>query len=330
MGKDQFGRYRRGRTVRPAAGRRPPPVFAAVDLGTNNCRMLAARPTSDGFRVVDSFSRTVRLGEGLAATGRLAEQAISRAVDALAICADKIRANSAQGHRVVATEACRRAANCREFLRLTQERTGLELEPISPEEEARLTLRGCAPLLDPRFPHALIFDIGGGSTELTWVAQSPGESPRMLAYESFPMGVVNLTENYGSGAMTPQAMNALIECVDSRLVDFDANYGIHDAVGQGRVQMVGTSGTVTTLGALYLGLSRYARSRVDGLDLDFDSVEKLCCHLSGLDHDTRAEMVVMGCAILEAICRRWPAGRLRIADRGIREGVLHELIAARN
>ncbi|MCP5374381.1 MAG: Ppx/GppA family phosphatase [Hyphomicrobiales bacterium] len=302
--------------------------------------MLAARPTSDGFRVVDSFSRTVRLGEGLAATGRLAEQAIGRAVEALAVCAEKIRANCAQGHRVVATEACRRAANCREFLRLTQEQTGLTLEPISPEEEARLTLRGCAPLLDPRYPHALIFDIGGGSTELTWVAQAPGEAPRMLAYESFPMGVVNLTESYGSGAMSRQDMNRLIESVDSRLVDFDANHAIHAAVAQGKVQMVGTSGTVTTLGALYLGLGRYARSRVDGLDLDFQAVEELCCRLAALDHDTRAahpcigadraEMVIMGCAILEAICRRWPAGRLRIADRGIREGVLHELIAARD
>jgi exopolyphosphatase / guanosine-5'-triphosphate,3'-diphosphate pyrophosphatase len=315
-----------------------PAAYAAVDLGTNNCRMLVARPSGRGFRVVDSFSRIVRLGEGLASSGRLTEAAVERTVDALKVCAGKMRNHSVTRVRNVATEACRRAENCQVLLDRVEAETGLVLEPIPAMEEARLTLAGCASLLDGRWPFGLVFDIGGGSTEATWVAQSNTAPPRVLGVLSLPFGVVDLAEEYGCETVEPDQYARLVDGVDADLAAFDDEFGIAREIARGRVQMLGTSGTVTTLGALYLNLPRYDRARVDGLDMDFDGVASISATLSAMDRETRAanncigraraDLVVMGCAVLDAICRRWPVGRVRVADRGIREGVLMGLMAA--
>ena len=317
------------------------PAYAAVDLGTNNCRMLVARPTPRGFRVIDSFSRVVRLGEGLTGSGALNDDAIVRTIDALQICADKMRDKHVRQHRVVATEACRQARNTDAFVARVAEATGLEPEPISAEEEARLTMEGCAPLLDGQSPHALLFDIGGGSTELIWVRQSyaEGEPPEYVDSLSLPAGVVGLTETYGPADLNPEACHDLIAQMEASLAPFCERHGIAQEVAKGHVQMVGTSGTVTTLGALSLGLARYDRSRVDGLDIGFDRIAEISRRLADQDHldraatpcigEDRADLVLAGCAVLGAICHRWPVGKLRVADRGIREGVLMRMMAER-
>ncbi len=331
----QFGRSR----ARHGRGNRGPkaPAFAAIDLGTNNCRLLVAKPQRPGFRVVDSFSRIVRLGEGLAATGRLSEQAIRRTIKALRICAGKVRENGARRVRGVATEACRIAVNGGDFLERARHETGIELEPITAAEEARLTLAGCAPLLDPTHDHALVFDIGGGSTELIWVGLLGGGPPKALAIRSLPQGVVNLAERYGQDLMAAADYARIIDLIDAGLAPFDSDNGISGAVGRGRVQMLGTSGTVTTLGGLHLDLPRYDRSKVDGLVMEFDSIADIIARLATMDYADRlalpcigrgrADLMVAGCAILEAICRRWLVGRLRVADRGIREGLLLAMMA---
>lgn len=314
------------------SGKGRPPIFAAVDLGTNNCRMLLGEPRARGFKVVGSFSRIVRLGEGLSSNDRLCEAAIDRAVDALKVCADRMRQRGVRTARCVATEACRRAVNGPEFLVRVREETGLQLEAISPEQEAALTLMGCVSLLEPLVPHALVFDIGGGSTEISWLGREEDGAFRTHGFLSLPFGVVSFTEQYGADRVSSADYARIVETVDESLAGFDARHDIGTQIRNGRVQLLGTSGTMTTLGGLYLGLSRYDRSRVDGLDICVEAIRTLSATLASqccaerAKHpcigEGRADLVVAGCAILEAICRRWPAGALRVADRGIREGLL--------
>jgi exopolyphosphatase/guanosine-5'-triphosphate,3'-diphosphate pyrophosphatase len=324
---------------RPAGPAPRPPVYAAVDLGTHNCRLLIAEGAGElGFRVIGSFSRAVRLGEGLAANGRLARQAIDRSIEALGICASRMRTAGVRRARAIATEPCRRAENGPEFLRRVKAETGLSLESISSEEEARLTLAGCVPLLDPSHARALLIDIGGGSTEVTWIEQAPGRDPKVIGLLSLPHGVVSFAERYGGDRVGPETFEEMVGTVDAALGPFDKRHGIGDHVARGQVQLVGTSGTVTTLAAAHLGLRYYARSRVDGLDIAFEDLDAVSARFVESDWDTRArnrcigperaDLVVGGCAILQAIRRRWPVGRLKVADRGIREGLLLALVAA--
>lgn len=314
-------------------------VYAAIDLGTHNCRMLVAKPDPlRMFRVIRSFSRPVRLGEGLAASGTLGEAAIERAIGALKTCAESLREAKPRHIRSIATEPCRRAGNAAAFVRRVARETGLALESVSAADEAQLTLVGCRPLLDPRFPWVLLFDIGGGSTEVSWVEQRPGMRARMRGFRSLPYGVVSFAERYGGDRLKEDAYRAIVATIDDMLAPLEAEYGISREIAAGRVQMIGTSGTVTTMGAAYLRLNRYDRARVDGLEVSFDDIAAVSAVLAATDWATRAsnpcigpdraDLVVAGCAILEAICRRWPVGRLRIADRGIREGLLMEMMAA--
>ena len=332
------------------APRQSPPSYAALDLGTNNCRLLIARravglqPTGlsrgGGFHVIDAFSRIVRLGEGLAATGALSAAAMARTLDALRICAGKIGHRKVVLGRYVATEACRRAENCADFLAQVREAIGIELEIISTAEEARLVVAGCAPLLHPRIPYAIVFDIGGGSTEIVWVRQewARGRQPQLeiLGSVSLPFGVVTFTERFGGIEVTPASYRAMVAEAEAALAPFEKSHSIRRQVRARQVQMLGSSGTVTTLAGVHLALPRYIRALVDGSTLTFDQIELVSRHLAGLDiagraaspcvGRERADLVLSGCAILDAICATWPIGRLRVADRGIREGILFDLM----
>jgi exopolyphosphatase/guanosine-5'-triphosphate,3'-diphosphate pyrophosphatase len=327
----------------------PPGNYAAIDLGTNNCRLLIARPAGTSFRVVDAFSRIVRLGEGLAAAGALSEAAMARTLEALKVCAGKIAHRQVAAGRSVATEACRQAANCGDFLARVREATGIELEIISTAEEARLVVAGCAPLLNQRAPYAIVFDIGGGSTEIVWLRQggSRGEKPgydrfgklprpEIFGSISLPFGVVTFTERFGGTEVSPAIYRAMVAEAKAALAPFEAIHRIRRQVEARRVQMIGSSGTVTTLAGIHLALPRYIRALVDGSILTFDQIAKVSRDLAGLDlagraaspcvGRERADLVLSGCAILDAICATWPIGRLRVADRGIREGILFDLM----
>ena len=315
--------------------RRRPEACAALDLGTNNCRLLIARPARDGFRIIDAFSRVVQLGAGVDETGRLSEPAIRRTIDALKVCAGKIRKRHVRQGRYVATAACRRAENCEAFLDEVERETGLVIEIISAEEEARLTLAGCLPLLNGAAPRALVFDIGGGSTEVLWLKIN-GSRPELIDWISLPLGVVTLTERYGQGPFIPAAYRIIIDELLGHLQPFCERHDIARHVRDAGVQMLGSSGTVTTLAGLSQELPRYDRSRVDGAFLEFEAVHQLTGMLSAMSAEDRAshpcigrdraDMMAAGCAILEAICQRWPVGRLRVADRGVREGILVDLL----
>jgi exopolyphosphatase / guanosine-5'-triphosphate,3'-diphosphate pyrophosphatase len=313
------------------------PVYGVIDLGTNNCRMLMARPTVDGFRVIGSFSRIVRLGEGLTTTGHLDDGAIERTIAALGICAERMRDRATSRIRGVATQACRVALNGEAFLDRVKAETGLRLETISANEEADLTLAGCSALLDGQRPHAVVFDIGGGSTEVMWTECSKGAKTKILDMLSLPYGVVSLAEQYGGGSLTGPGYEKIAERVTNDLASFDARNGITDQVSGDNVQMLGTSGTVTTVAAFHLNLTRYERARVDGIAVDRERIAEVCQRLAAMDYDTRvdhscigpqrADLVVVGCAVLEAICRLWPVNTVRVADRGIREGLLTGMMA---
>lgn len=325
-------------------------TFAALDLGTNNCRLLVAKPSRRGFTVVDAFSRIVRLGEGLAASGALSTEAMTRAHDALKVCRIKMERNRVHRHRMVATEACRRAANAPDFLDRVRRDLGLEIEILTHEAEARLAVSGCASLIEDAAEHALIFDIGGGSSELIWLdlAARPRTWRRSLAdrleaqsiisaWTSLPIGVVTLAERFGGALVTSDSYEAMAAYVQSLIAPFEQRHGYCQRIRGRRVHMLGTSGTVTTLAGVHLGLKRYDRSRVDGTWLTVEEVRRVSRALLGLSYSERvsqpcigrerADLVLAGCAILEGLLRCWPIDRLRVADRGLREGILTTLMA---
>src|SRR6516162_10899628 len=249
------------------------PAFAALDLGTNNCRMLVAAPARDGFRVLDSFSRVVRLGEGLHRTGQLSPDAMERALSALQACAVRLERRPVRRLRAIATEACRRAANGSAFLARVKHETGLDIGVISSREEAELALESCAPLLAGWGRRALLFDIGGGSTELAWVRIDPGGRPELIGYDSLPVGVVSLAERFGQAGFDPDGFEAMVEDIAARLESFEAVHCIRREIHAGGVQLLGTSGTVTTLAGVALGLPRYRRPLVDGTVLSADAAD---------------------------------------------------------
>jgi exopolyphosphatase/guanosine-5'-triphosphate,3'-diphosphate pyrophosphatase len=317
-----------------------PGFYAALDLGTNNCRLLVAAPAGAGFRVVDSFSRIVRLGEGLQATGRLGQPAMDRVIDALQICVARMARRPMRGIRAVATEACRQAMNGREFLARVHAEVGLAFEIISPREEALLALESCAPLLKPTARRALLFDIGGGSTELAWVRlDTPDRQPELIGYASLPVGVVTLAERHGPAAFTEAGFAAMADEVIQSLAAFERVHCIGHEVRLGGVQVLGASGTVTTLAGAALNLARYRRPLVDGVTLSADDTDRALALLRGLGPDglarhpcvgpDRADFVLPGCAVFQAMRDTWPMAEVTVADRGLREGMLLRMMRQR-
>jgi exopolyphosphatase/guanosine-5'-triphosphate,3'-diphosphate pyrophosphatase len=314
------------------------PLLAVLDLGTNNCRLLIATPIPGkggrgGFRVVDSFSRIVRLGEGVSQTGLLSQAAMDRTIAVLKICADRISRHQVSQVRVIATQAARLAGNTDVLVRRAREEAGLTLEVISAEEEADLAAEGCAPLIGRKYRGALVFDIGGGSTEVIWLQKAPNGAPRKKLAASVPVGVVSLAENYGAASTSRTGFDRMFAELRARLAPFA------DAMGSefdGRkYHLLGTSGTVTTLAAIALKLPRYNRTRVDGSWHETAHMLKVVDRLIGLDTTAlaqigsigaeRADLMLPGCAIFAAICSLWPSPVLRVADRGLREGMLRRM-----
>jgi len=317
--------------------------YAALDLGTNNCRLLVATPTRPGqFRVVDAFSRIVRLGEGLSRTGRLSEAAMDRAVEALKVCRDKLETRPIRRMRLIATEACRAAENGEEFLVRVREETGMTLEIVDRETEARLAVSGCSSLVGRDTDSVVLFDIGGGSSEIALVDVKDRRSRRLadhiVAWTSLQIGVVTLSEKFGGRDVTEQTFADMIDHAAGLLDSFEGRNRLADRVGNEGFHLLGTSGTVTTLAGIHLDLPRYDRRRVDGLWMTSQEVDAMNARLLSWSFDERvanpcigadrADLVLAGCAILEAIRRTWPSNRLRVADRGLREGILTEMMAA--
>lgn len=313
-------------------------AYGALDLGTNNCRLLIAKPAGDGFVVIDAFSRIVRLGEGLSATGKLSDASIDRALAALSICADKLRRRHVALARSVATEACRQASNGAAFIERVRKETGIMLDIIRPEEEARLAVLGCHALLEPGEGPALIFDIGGGSTELVLV-DTHGPVPEILDWMSAPWGVVSLSETEDNDAPDEARRADAYARMKARVADSFASFANRlPKTGATTPRLLGTSGTVTTLASLYLDLPSYDRSRIDGLIVPTREMLAVGERLSRMSLNERrglptigadrCELVVAGCAILEAITDIWSSPRIGVADRGIREGILRLLIAS--
>lgn len=327
-----------------AAGAAPPrngwlgkTAYAALDLGTNNCRLLIARAANEGFTVVDAFSRVVRLGEGLNSTGKISEEAMDRAIEALTVCADKLKRRNVVLARSVATEACRQAVNGAQFIERVKRETGIVLDVISPKEEARLAVMGCHALLEPGEGPAIIFDIGGGSTEVVLVS-TDGVVPEILDWVSVPWGVVSLTESEPHDEQDAEARVAAYAAMRKKVSDAFAEFADRLPADGGDHRLLGTSGTVTTLASVYLQLPTYERRKIDGLHLPSQAMRDISHTLATSPPSGRAEfptigteradLVVAGCAILESIFDMWPGQRLGVADRGIREGILRALMAS--
>jgi exopolyphosphatase/guanosine-5'-triphosphate,3'-diphosphate pyrophosphatase len=321
------------------------PLYAALDLGTNNCRLLIARPHENSFRVLDGFTRIVRLGEGLSTTGRLSDAAMDRTIDALRQCRNKLREHEPARMRLIATEACRAAENGVEFLARVESELGLVLEIVDRQTEAALAVTGCADLIEEGTSGALMFDIGGGSSELAWLDFRGGRPKRqgrmsssIRSWQSLPVGVVSIAEKFGGVEVTRETFEAMVAFVGSHLRQFRGREKLKQMIADHPVHLIGTSGTVTTLAGLHLGLERYERQKVDGLWMTSRQVDDTMAALLNMPYERRvghscigrdrADLVLPGCAIFEAIRREWPTDRVRVADRGLREGILISLIDA--
>jgi len=339
-GDSRAGNFRWADGRRGGGRRGRGPFYAALDLGTNNCRLLIAEPAGETFRVVDSFSRIVRLGEGVAQSGRLAEAAMDRAVGALRICAEKLGHRPVAGARLIATQACRIAENGGVFLQRVRSELGLELEIVDRRTEARLAAEGCFSLLDREAEGAVLFDIGGGSSEIVWLDRRKHHrrGGLMRAWVSLPVGVVTLAERHGGVDVDGDKFEAMVDEVRAEFHRFHARDALRSAVQNADFHYLGTSGTVTTLAGVHLELPRYDRRYVDGLWMDDDDIERMMTKLRGMDYEARranpcigrerADLVLAGCAVFEAIRREWRCRRLRVADRGLREGILMQLMRA--
>ena len=335
--RSRWGRRPPGRSNGGFGNDRGGATYAALDLGTNNCRLLVARPSGDGFRVVDAFSRIVRLGEGVSLSGQLSEAAVDRAMAALVICRSKMKNKGVTRARLIATEACRAAQNGGDFLARVTRELGLSLEVIDRETEACLAATGCTPLIDPQADGAILFDIGGGSSELVRLTRSQKASggpplPQIRGWISIPHGVVTLAERYGGIVVTRESFEAMVTDVAAMIAPFVREHGAETS----GIHMLGTSGTVTTIAGVHLNLRRYDRNRVDGCWMSAQEIGAVVERLMAMSYDDRvaspcigaerADLVLAGCAILEAIRRAFPCPRLRVADRGLREGMLVQMM----
>jgi len=335
--RGRWGRRSPGRNDANVGRDRGGPTYAALDLGTNNCRLLVARPTDDGFRVIDAFSRIIRLGEGVSVSGRLSEAAIGRALAALTICRDKMKNRGVTRARLIATEACRAAKNGDDFRARVADTLGLELEVIDRETEATLAATGCTPLIDPQAEGVVLFDIGGGSSELVRLgrsrnAQAGPPLPQIRGWISLPYGVVTLAERHGGHHVSRETYETMVGDIAELIAPFARGHG----QGLHGVHLLGTSGTVTTIAGVHLNLKRYERSRVDGCWMSGQEIGAVVERLLGMSYQDRvaspcigverADLVLAGCAILDAIRRDFPCPRLRVADRGLREGMLVQMM----
>ncbi|WP_017930490.1 Ppx/GppA phosphatase family protein [Robiginitomaculum antarcticum] len=350
-----------GSTPRRWAGQRKPrnspsgyaSTFGALDLGTNNCRLLIAKQTGETYRIIDSFSRVVRLGAGLSSSGKLSEKSMDAAVGAIEICASKMKAKNVARWRCIATQACRQARNGDEFLARVKSETGITLELISPRVEARLAVMGCLTLIDKTKDVAMVFDIGGGSSELSWVdirRIRAGEGtdrvhrPPISAWASLPAGVVTLSEAIPGDNETPEGLTARYEAMKAHVRGLIAKAGCENrftnTFAEGRGHLIGTSGTITSLAGIHLDLPYYQRDKVDGLWMDGSDVTALSRKMAAMTVNQRADipcigydrasLLIAGCAIMDVLLEMWPAQRVRVADRGLREGMLMGLIASHN
>jgi exopolyphosphatase/guanosine-5'-triphosphate,3'-diphosphate pyrophosphatase len=333
------------------------PLYAALDLGTNSCRMLIAQPMGSQFQIIDSFSKTVQLGSGLEASGRLSRTSMTRTIQALRICQKKIEKHGVTRMRLVATEACRRARNARDFIRQVRRETGLSLEVIPAEEEARLAVISCAPLVEHITEQLLVVDIGGGSTELVWIDLSgvdpanrshaimrlqtgffsEGLEPaaQVVDWISVPLGVATLKDQFVDVEDDAARFALMSWFFEENLASFSPYNAQAPRAG---FQIIGTSGTITTVAASFLGLKRYDRTKVDGLLMTSEQIDAVIHDYLALGPEGRRTdprigrdrhaLIMSGAAILQALMRIWPTDRLSVADRGLREGLLYAQMSA--
>lgn len=313
------------------------PNYAAIDLGTNSCRLVIATPTPTSFHVVETFSKITRLGEGIINDNELSKPAMRRTIAALKVCRGVINEYAPiAGSRFVATAACRRAKNCAQFVEMVKKEAGINLEIISSKEESRLAVVGCVPLLNRNIKRMLVFDIGGGSTEISLARITDTGKTFIEGFVSLPYGVVTISEAFPKTEMTTLAYNTIIERTQSMLKEFDDKFGIYEGIQNQEIQIIGTSGTVTVLGAVHLNLPRYNRSAVDGISISGPDVEKVISKIKNMGDTGRrkhpcigplkSDLTISGCAIIESLLTFWPISEITVADRGIREGMLLDMM----
>ena len=298
--------------------------YAAIDLGTNTCLLLVAEWDGQELHPLVREMRVVRLGENLDRTGRISSTALDRATAALTEYRDIITSSGCQEMRCVATSAFRDAPNKDELTERIRNITGLEIEEISGEEEARLVHRAVQEAFPEETGERASVDVGGGSTEIIFDKQG-----HLHEVHSLPLGSVRLTERHFSHD-PPAAVEvaALRDNISTVLEDS----GLPTKVAS----LIGVGGTATTLAAIHLELEDYDPVKVHGRILkqrDLETILERCLalpyeqrvRLPGL-HPGRADVIMAGTIILLAIMGHLQDKMIRISDRGIRWGIIAEMI----
>jgi exopolyphosphatase/guanosine-5'-triphosphate,3'-diphosphate pyrophosphatase len=306
---------------------------AVVDIGTNSTRLLIADVKDGAIEELDRRSEVTRLGQGVDTSGRLAEEAMERVFATLAAyrAAMDAAAVPADARVAVLTSAARDAANGGDFTAIVKRDYGLDARTIDGEQEARLTFRGATHGRDPqpREP-LLVFDIGGGSTEL--IVGAAGEEPRF--HVSLQAGVVRQTERHlRHDPPPPHELQQLADDVRSTI---DA--AVPEAVRTGATSAVGVAGTATSLAAIDQELDPYDPRRVHGYLLELAEAELLLARLAQMPlaerrdvrglHPDRAPTIVAGAAILVEVLRAFGLDGAEVSEHDLLHGVALERAAS--
>jgi exopolyphosphatase/guanosine-5'-triphosphate,3'-diphosphate pyrophosphatase len=306
-------------------------MLAAVDVGSNTVRLLLGEVVQGTVTPVRYERHITRLAGGFDPRRGLASQSMDNTLAALVNIADAIKTSGADLVRVVGTEALRRANNGPEFVRQVKERTGLQLEIIDGEVEARLSCAGVFAALDPRPGRCLMFDIGGGSTEFVLYVDG-----RVVFQRSYPLGVVDLCENFSDPV---NQQRHILSILDRVAYDLTQSSALGAALHPSTV-LVGTAGTVTTLAAIKLGMTVYNGLRVNNLNLFAHDLDSLFHHLNPLTDSQReqvpglekgrGDLIVPGIRIVLGIFDHFQKDSLKVSDFGLLEGLLLAMSDARS
>lgn len=307
--------------------------FAAIDLGSRNCRTIVGCQSKAGaFEYIETYSKSVSLADGVAASKKLSRKSMDRTIEALAFCSKVLSRYAGLTYLAVATDAMRRAENASVFIKRVKRELGLIISIITPQEEAYYAALGCIEVLSLETEIFVVFDIGGGSSEIALCRQKSDKDIELIDSLSIPYGVINLLES--KDHLTFSGYSNLVQKISDLSRDFLNQYATTlDFVNN--FQCIGTSGTTTTVAALNMNLRFYDREKINDSILQFSEILKTVHYVQSLSEDERKlhpyisqsneDLVLGGLTILEGIVRGLPASTITVTDRGVRDGVVYAL-----
>ena len=303
--------------------------LAAIDLGTNSCRLMIT--SQKGF-VIYRRTATTKLGEGLHAAGKFTDEAIERGLKCLAEYADIMRDYGVAEYKAIATASCRMAENGADFVKAVEELCGLKLDIVSPEEEALLNVKGARLNADKNAEYVMVYDLGGGSTEITLATNS--ETPKIIYTISVPWGARNATEAYGLLEYDEEKAAKLRAEVQKYTADFLQHSEFEKY--RDKCECIATSSTPLRLVSMARGLGSYNRYNVDGVAENVAELDKQIAKIQKMDFvhaaenpyigENRAMIFQAACVIFKTIYDDLQIKVLTASLKGAQEAMINDLV----